>query len=67
MRGIAHATPPPDEKRRPLGKGDGALDCLRLGGSGQTFIYPTPPRRATLRFVSIVNDDGHHCGLEVVR
>lgn len=52
------------QKRRPLGKGDGALECLQLGGSGQVETYRKAPRRATLTLRTVFNDDGHFLGLE---
>ncbi len=54
----------PVQKRRPLGKGDGALECLQLGGSGQVKSYSKTRLRATLTLTPIINDDGHFCGLE---
>ena len=55
-----------NQKRRPLCKGTGAQECLRLRGSGQAPNYNKNSRRAT-RLVTITNDDGHFCGLEVAK
>lgn len=57
---------PLNGKRRPLGKGNGALKCLQLGSSGQLFTYSKTPRRATLTLQTVFNDDGHFLGLEAV-
>ena len=54
----------PKQKRRPLGR-DGALECLEFGGSGQVKTYAKTSLRATLRLVTIWNDDGHFQGWEV--
>lgn len=56
----------PKQKRRPLGKGTGALECLQLGGSGQVDSYPKQPPSAMWRLRSIWNDDGHFQGWEVM-
>jgi hypothetical protein len=56
---------PPDGKRRPLGKGNGALKSL-AGGSERLPSYSKAPRPATLTLQTVFNDDGHFLGLEAV-
>ena len=56
----------PKQKRRPLGKGDGAANqCLQLGGSGQFQPYSKAGRRATI-LREIRDEQGRFQGLEAV-